>query len=887
MEFPRRRLRFADRATHALGLMLIVLAGRSDVQGAQAAQDPADLPPLTDYTIHVMAQSHMDPVWRWRLYEGHDLIHDTFAQAVRFIDERDDFIFNQSYAWMYARIERTDPELFAAINKAVRAGRWCVVGGTWVEADQNLTGGEAMVRQHLCGQRYFREAFGVTAKVGWNVDAFGHAWSLPQIMAKSGLTSDVITRCGPGEILSDWQGPDGSTVMLVDVRALLDKAGDTLGGIKSPAQIFGIMPKLRVLFHEVGLKHLFAATVVGDHGGGPTRRELAIFDAIGQMKRMPKIVMDSADHALETIRKSAGDLPTHRDELNYVFRGCYTSQAEIKRRNRTDEQWLTTAEKACVLASLFGKAEYPQAKLRGAWHDVLFNQFHDILPGTSIRRVQDDVDAIYDRAENTLEGVTETALQAIADSLDTRGEGQPVVVVNPLSWKRDDLASVILDYKYVPSSVRIRDAEGRTFPGQVVGHMKIYESFERCRIVFVARDVPPVGASVLWVEGLSKSGRPLRTLDHFDVPVTEELYKAYREKGTYWKEARPAKPAEDATLFAEPKDSCLENARYRVVLNGKTGHVAEITDRKSKRNLLKPGESGNRLELIEEAGGADAWRLKPTDKKTVLDRPSSISWFANGPVMAGAEVRYVHGNSVFEQRIALYDGLDRIDMTNQTEWRERNTMLKVRWPIAAPAEGWAREIPYAWITKPMDGQEVPAQRWVDVSGDTWGVSLLNDGRYGHDCQDGDVGLTLLRSSTKPDPVADVGIHAVTYSLWAHDGPWKPEQTVRRAAELNAPLMARAVAPHAGSTRSCSLLRVDPANVIVSAVKRDWDGKGWVVRLWETSGKPTDVTLTLCRPIRRAEETDLIEDRVGPAESEGAKLTFRIGAHEIKTFRVEL
>ena len=854
-------------------------------QPTPAASSPTSQPRLDEYTIHVMAQSHMDPVWRWRVYEGRDLIRDTFAQAVRFVGERDDFIFNQSSAWMFHVVEQSDPALFAAVNKAVRDGRWCIVGGTWVESDQNLPNGEAMVRQHLYGQRYFRDRFGVTATVGWNVDSFGHAWSLPQIMRKAGLRSNVITRGGPGAIVSEWIGPDGSSVTCFDARALMNVVQGAFGDIKSPAQLFTIAPRLRTLLNKLGMKHICAGTVVGDHGGGPTRRELGILDAVGRMRKMPKIILDRADRGVEAMRASAGKLPVHRDELNYTYEGCYTSQVEVKRRNRTDEQWLTTAEKACALAAVVDKADYPRRGLQGAWQDILFNQFHDILPGTSIRRAYDDVDAVYDRAESALETITESALSALANPLDTQGEGQPLMVYNPLSWRRSDLAWAILDYKTVPGSVRVRDADGRSVPGQVVSRMRIYESFERCRIVFVARDVPPVGVRAYWLEARSKSGRPMRVLDHFAVPVTEELYKAYREKGTYWKPIRPRPSGADAAVRAEA--TTLENALYRIRIDGETGHVVSLADKRADRELIPPGQTANRLELIEETSGSDAWELRPGSGRTVIHRPMRVEVVANGPVQAALRATYVHGGSVFEQRVTLYDGLDRIDMINQTEWRERQTMLKVRWPLAVATDRVAWEIPYGWIRKPTSDQEVPAQRWMDLSAKDHGVSMLNDGRYGHDCRDGVIAITLLRSSTRPDPVADVGEHAVTYSLWPHEGPWDPAQTVRRAAELNAPLMTRPVKPHVGKARSFSLLEVDAPSAVASAVKQAYDGQGWVVRVWETSGKVGSAKITFCRPISSAEETDLLEDRVGPADANGSTLTFKLSPHEIKTFRVEL
>ncbi len=884
----KKRTRWRVAAT----VLAIAWNGVVHAEGAATASSPAGLPALTEYTIHVMPQSHMDPVWRWRLYEGRDFIRDTCAQAVRFIKERPDFYFNQSSAWMFEMIEQTDPNLFADIAQAVKDGRWCMVGGAWIEPDDNLPGGEAMVRQFLYGQRYLRDKFGVTATVGWNVDSFGHAWSLPQIMSKAGLKYNVITRCGPGDLMFNWTAPDGSSVICMDVRVLIDEAQKTFNGIKSAWEVVKIMPLLREMLAKIGLKELCAGTAVGDHGGGPTRMEMGIIDTLAKMKGMPKIVLNRADRAMEAMAGSATNLSTWRDELNYIYEGCYTSQMEVKRRNRMNEHWLTTAEKACSMAVLADSPDYayPAQPLKQAWKDLLFNQFHDILPGTSIHRAYEDVDTIYDRVESVLQDSTEAALAKLAAGADTEGVGQPLLVFNPLSWQRSDLAWVILDYDVVPASVRVRDAAGRVAPGQVVAHQKIYESFERCKIVFIAKDVPPVGYGVYWLEGLNRSEQPLRVLDHFSVPITEELYKAYREKGTYWDQAKPRSTQPTATLAAA--EATLENDLYRLRFDKTTGHVTGLTDKRSHRELIPDSQAANRLELMEEkGGGGDAWTLHLTGKATPLDRADSVSVEANGPVLATMLVRYTHEHSLFEQRVTLYHGLDRVDMTNQTEWRQRGQTLKVRWPLAVSTDHAAWEIPYAWIRKPATGREVPAQRWMDVSAADYGVSMLNDGRYGHDCRretnGNTIGITLLRSSISPDPVADVGLHAVTYSLWPHAGTWDPAQTVRRAEELNAPLMTRAVAAHPGKSRKQSLLQVDSATAIVSAVKPAYDGDGWVVRVWEPSGRGGSVGITFHRPIKSAEETDLLEDRVGSANLEGTVLKFELRPHEIKTFRVKL
>ncbi|MBI4559868.1 MAG: alpha-mannosidase [Candidatus Hydrogenedentes bacterium] len=810
--------------------------------------------------VFAVGQSHIDAAWRWPWAETHEVLDDTFRQACDFMDEIPDFTYTQSSAAYFQDVERRNPELFARIKKNVAAGRFELVGGTWVESDLNIPSGEALVRQFLYGQKYFQEKFGVVCKIGWAPDTFGIPATYPQIAAKSGMDAMLFVRCGPDTPTFIWEGPDG-TRLLTYSPEVLRKGLDDLD--VNPFASLDNMKKLFEMVYRLSNTDAFMFPYgVGDHGGGPTRTWITMLKGIGQLPGGPKMHLSTAQQAFEHLAKSRESLPVLKREFNPTFEGCYTAHSDMKRRNRKNEILLQDAEKLSAMAMVNCKMSYPGKIVAALWEPVLFNQFHDILPGTAVREAYEEADSLYDHVERVGNDLCAMAKETIAGGLDTQTqEGLPVVVFNTLSWTRSGAVTVKLDYPKAPKRLVARDAAGNSWPAQVVDAKDWYEkAFYRCSVRFVARDVPPFSAKCFWIS---------------EPPAGDE-------------------PAAMVSL----QDWTIENEYLRATLNPETGFLSSVFDKQQSREML--GETapdkteGNVFTLQEDNespgnfwGWYTSWRMKLLGEPRRFGKPVSVEPLWKGPVSAAFRVRYVEGNSRFEQDVILSDGVPWIEFHTVADWREHRTTLRVQFPVSVQGETYTAHIPYGVISRPCDGAEMPAQRWIDLSGPQGGVALLNDCKYGQGVERSTLRLTLLRSSTDPDPVADVGLNEFTYALLTHAGDWRTANVMRAADELNVPLLALAAERHPGPYPGAPLFEIAADNVIIETVKNAEDARGIVIRLYETSGERIDTELVCSAPWTKVEETDFLErkQRDIAAALVGAQLRVPItlGPHEIKTF----
>lgn len=824
---------------------------------AAIAEEPSG---FSNKTLFAVGQSHIDAAWRWPWAETHEVLDNTFRQACDFMDEMAQFTFTQSSAAYFEDVERRNPALFDRIKKRVAEGRFELVGGMWVEPDCNLPSGESLVRQFLYGQDYFQQTFGKTCHIGWILDSFGMPATFPQIAAKSGMDGLVFVRCGPDTPTFMWEGPDGTQLLTYAPEAIRKAVEDIPGDPLRSAD--GLQKVFEAAYRVSNTDAFMYPYGVGDHGGGPTRREIGLFLMLAQMPGAPKVRFARAAETFEYFRSQKDKLPVLRGEFNPVFEGCYTTHANVKRRNRKGEILLQNAEKLSVMAAQAAPDfRYPGRTISLTWRPLLFNQFHDILPGTCIREAYDEADALFDQVERVGQALCETSMRAIAETLDTQAqEGRPVVVFNTLSWPRSGLVTVKLDYDTKPKRLEVCDAEGNTWPAQLAGDKEWYETFYRCDVSFVACDVAPFSAKCFWV-------RELRD----DAPLVESGVKL--------------------------DGFTLQNDRLRVSVSKETGLVTSIYDKRLQREVLAdqaPG--GNALSLQSDDnspgnfwGWYTSWSMKLTGEPRVFSKPFSVEEMWRGPVAAAVRVRSIEGNSRFEQMIVLAEGSPYVEFRTVADWREHRTILRVRFPVAIRADTYTAHIPYGTIARPADGQEMPAQRWIDLSSADWGVALLNDCKYGQAVEDSTLRLSLLRSSTDPDPVADVGLNEFSYALLPHAGDWRNGDVMRAADEFNVPLLAMAAERHSGQRPLPPLCIVDAPNIFVETVKEAEDGNGIIVRLYEAHGAATRAALTVVGRWVEAKETDLIERSVrdlavNPSER-GASIALELSAYEIKTVRI--
>lgn len=858
-EGKEEREKQLDAAAKALDFAAL---DRNDQQAFKRSMQLATekLKPLGDwmrqFTVRAVGNAHIDMAWLWPWTETVEVVRDTFSTVLQLMREYPGFLFAQSQAQAYVWMEEKYPALFREIQQRVKEGRWEIVGGMWVEPDLNLPTGESLVRQILVGKRYFRDKFGVDVRIGWNPDSFGYNWQLPQIYKRSGLDYFVTQKMSWNDTtkfpykLFWWESPDGSRVLTYFPHDYVNQI--------EPVRIATDVGEYA---RQTGFSELLHLYGIGDHGGGPTREMLD--SALRWQKTgaiFPKLVFSTAQPFFDDLDKSLDKLkiPVWNDELYFEYhRGVQTTQAETKRRIRDSEHLLLNAEKFASLASLYGQP-YPQGEFESAWKRVLFDQFHDIMPGSGIAVNYIDAARNLDVVRLAGHKILSGADIEIAARVDTRGPGVPVIIFNPLSWSRTDPVEMKVQFPEAVGALEVHDASGRVLASDVVARD---DDTHSVALRVVAENVPPLGYEVVRVV--------------------------------------PSASAAAAHLTLKADAGSMENEFLRVQVDPRTGCITSLFDKKSGRETLASGGCGNLLQTFhDQPKEYDAWNIDADFEKQKWDltEAEEVKLVENASARAVLRVRKRFQKSSFVQDICMYPAVPRVDVNMQADWHEKHILLKVAFPVAAQSDFATFEIPYGTIRRPTTRNtpaekakfEVPAQQWGDLSDSVHGFSLLNMSKYGYDAKGNVLRLSLLRSATWPDPHADEGFHEFTYALYPHAGDWKQGDTERQGYQLNYPLIAFSATSHEGSLPpSHSLVELDSPNVILTAVKKAEDDGALVFRFYEFAGQESRVHLRLPATASRAAETNLMEKEehqltVGTG---GREIVVPAHPYEIKTVKV--
>ncbi|MCL4523619.1 MAG: alpha-mannosidase [Acidobacteria bacterium] len=822
-------------------------------------------PWLESFSIRAVGNAHIDMAWLWPWTETVEVTRNTFGSVLNLMQEYPDLTFTHGSPSNYAWMEEKYPSLFEQIRRRVKEGRWEVIGGMWVESDQNLPDGESFARQLLHGKRYFKEKFGVDVRTGWTPDSFGYNWQLPQLYKKSGIDFFVTQKIGWNDTtkfphkLFWWESPDGSRVLTYFPHDYVNQ----IEPVRMARDIADQLPKTK----SPELMHLYG---IGDHGGGPTREMLESarrWQAPGAL--YPRIRFSTAQSFFDDISKKLDTLtvPTWKNELYLEYhRGTFTTQAKTKQNNRRSETLMLNAEKFSSLATLFGRA-YPQTELNEAWRKVLFNQFHDILPGSSIAPVYVDSERDHAEVRRSAGGILTSAMQGLAARIRTTGTGAPVIVFNPLAWERNDVVEADVPLAGAPANITVRDTAGKTMLAEVVSRNVAAQSV---RVRFLAEAVPSLGYKVFHVASAS--------------PAQVKAAAAATRVPFHPVTARP---------------NLLENDFWRVRADEKSGCITSIFDKKFQREYLAPNSCGNLLQAFrDKPKDWDAWNIDADfeNQKWDLTDAEEVKLVETGPVRGVIRVVRKFQNSRFVQNITLTAGIPRVDIRMEADWHEEHILIKAAIAVAAKSDFATYEIPYGSIQRPTTRNtpaekamfEVPALRWADISDASGGISLLNDSKYGHDAKGNVLRISLLRSPKWPDANADMGHHEFTYSIYPHVGSWKESGTVRRGYELNIPLLAIATQAHTGALPPAhSFLSLEPANVVLTAIKKAEDDDGIMIRFYESAGRETQVKLRLPPGAARAVETNLMEkeEKALSIEKNG-EVVVSTRPYEIKTVKLK-
>jgi alpha-mannosidase len=761
--------------------------------------------------IHMIGHAHIDPVWRWTKDEGFAEVLATFRSAAARLNEFPDGAFIASSAQFYQWVKDTDPNLFEQIKALVKEGRWNPVGGWWVEADVNCPLGESLVRQGLYGQRFFIENFGRKTEIGFNPDAFGHPWTLPQILSGQGLGCYFFMRPGPDEKadlrtpLFLWQGPDGTKIPGVQILGSYNGSEQSL-----EAQIEGTdryfaqnQPDRinRVVFYGVG-----------NHGGGPTKA--AIEKILEMQKVYPQIHFSTLDCYLAAIRPGLAELPTVSDELQHHARGCYSACASVKAWNRESEWALLSAEKLASLDSVLLGTKYPMEALRKSWEKVLFNQFHDILAGSAIEEAYRDARNDYGYVLSAAHDTSIRSLQNLAQKVNTAAapdeKCSPFLVFNPHGWRVAEPVEVETERlgNRTPRLVR--------HDGKEVVYQEIRTAGVKVgsRIRFVFEDeFPSLGYSLYYLD--------------FSGP-------------------EPSSPT--STVIAEAH--VLENKFVRVSFDEKTGGIRSYSDKIQNRELLRAQASA-----IVLADPDDTWGhgIVAYDREVGRFGEASFRTIETGPERGRIQVQTRWGDSSLLQDYMLSASGPGLHCRVTVNWNEYYKVLKIGIPTILDSGTLTYSIPYGFIERPMSGEEEPGQTWVDISGrdgqGNFGVALLNDSKCGYDVKDGEIRLTVLHSTAWSHHVPqtldesegfrlmDTGVHEFSYTLLPHQGDWRDGDVARRAESFGMKPLVALTDRHTGPWEGRrEFLTVSSPHVAASVLKMAEKGEALVLRLVELAGR---------------------------------------------------
>ncbi len=884
------------------------------------------------YTVHCVGHAHIDMNWMWSWPETVSITHDTFATVLRFMDEFPTFTFAQSQASTYAIIEAHHPAMLDRIRQLVGEGRWEVTASHWVEGDKNLAGGESLCRHLLYTRRYMQRLFGLAPEdvaIDWSPDTFGHPATVPSYLARGGVRHLYLHRPGVHTPAKPeafwWEGPDGSRVLVRNDMAL------GYNGVIAPA----IIPHLERFVTLTGGRDFLFVYGVGDHGGGPTRRDIRRALDMDAWPVFPRFRFSTARAFYDALETAGARLPVVRGELNTEFTGCYTTQSLIKKANRFAESRLIDAEAAAAVAHAAAGHAYPAEALAEAWRDTLFSHFHDILPGSGVHDTRTYAHGLYQKTVAATSMIELLALRRLASQVDTSaaseappaepppsrladragagvgyrandgelvrsdqtiGQGpRPFVVFNPTAFDRHDVIDVTVWDNGPGGGVPLKDRsfrvvapDGRIIPAQVV-ETGGYWGHAFATLAFPAA-VPGLGYALHIVE--------------------EDAAPAGREKGL---SAARLTGSRHHCSYAPPERASegMENDEVRVALDPRTGGIRSLLDKRSGIDLIDPSSGGASLEYaVERAIPMSAWSINnagPVQAPEVR----AVRRTLEGPHRAAIAVDLRVRESDLTVTYELRAGDPKLHVTVRGTWFQRGApesgipSLAFAIPLALDGATARYEIPFGSIERDLSGgEEVPALQWAMAAGTTRaagqrrgraaGCLLLNDSKHGHSLHGHVLRLTLIRSAYEPDILPEIGRHDIRMAIRPFAGVLPVSEAMCEGQAFNRALRPVGTDAHAGPLPpEFAIVRVSPGPVIVSGVKRAEESDALIVRLVNPDPVPRTSRIELASHaagrVRDAGEVDLIERPVSgrAVRRSGRSVTARVPAFGITAVRIDL
>ncbi|CAM3899540.1 alpha-mannosidase [Lederbergia lenta] len=794
--------------------------------------------------IHMVGQSHIDLAWLWPLKEAVRKCSRTFSTMSTLLDQFPAFGYAQSQPQAYAFIKEHYPDIYERVKAHIASGKWEVVGGMWVEPDLNIPSGESLVRQLVYGMKFYQEEFGVKPRIEWLPDTFGYCASLPQLLRKAGIDYFMTTKMNWNDTnafpydLFNWIGIDGTSVISyvnhgVNEYTHPKEIQDHWDSYKQKS----VHPEQMLLYGH------------GDGGGGVTKEMLEYVERSDDLPGLPSCVYSTAHEFFDGVQKADPTLPTWQGDMYLeLHRGTYTTHARNKRWNRKAEVLYRDAEIWSSFASLYG-ASGNTRNMEAGWKLLLLNQFHDIIPGTSIPDVYVKSESDYQEIFKIGSGEKENVLHSLESQINTAGDGVPVLLFNSLSWERSE--TIIIKGGPELLEVRAYDEDGTLLTSDI---QRLEE--EELELSVYIPSIPEMGYCTIWLKA-----------DH----VKKEIET--NEFNGHW-----------------------ETDFYQVEWNA-SGEISRLYDKKAKREVVKSGETANQLQLFHDRPLYwDAWDIDSKFAEQQADQVKllSVSVIQKGKTKDILRFKWSISQSMLEQDIVFYHHTRRIDFETKVEWKEAHKLLKVAFPVDVLTNRAAFEIPFGTVERATHTNtsweqaqfEVCGHRFADLSETNYGVSLLNDCKYGYDVKDNVLRLSLLRAPKWPDPGADQGFHEFTYSIYPHEGNWQEANIVRRGYELNHPISVLTTTNHEGVLPSQhSFVKIRGKHGVLDTVKPSEDKRGLVLRFYESGGGREQINMQIAGSLNSAEETNLLEEHISTLAVEDGELVIDLQPFEVKTIRL--
>lgn len=795
-----------------------------------------------DVIATCIGHTHIDVAWRWTVAQTKEKVSRSFATVLKLMEEYPNYKFMSSQPQLYAFLKERYPELYAKVKERIKEKRWEPEGGMWVEADCNLTSGESLVRQFMYGKRFFKEEFNTDSKVLWLPDVFGYSGALPQIMKKCGIDYFMTTKLAWNQFnkipydTMIWRGIDGTEILThlittLEVNQPAENYFTTYNGMLHPDAIMGGWERYqnKDINNDILISYGY-----GDGGGGPSREMLETSIRMEKgVSGIPTVRQEfSRTYFDELNRRVKGNkrLPVWEGEFYFEYhRGTLTSMARNKRSNRKAELGLMDLELLSVLA--LSEKDYPVKELEAMWKVVLLNQFHDILPGSAIHEVYEVTKAEYSKLQAQLTSLMAERIEVVAKN------GDAVTIFNTTGKMRDDIIN-IGDF----NGDALADENGTVYPVQ-----KTHDG------------------SVAFVKNLPSKG-----------------YKSFIA-------ADIAKVQNPFTLSDKYK---LETPFYTVKFN-KQGMITSLYDKENDREIIQKGKCANLMRMYEDKPmNFDNWDIDIyyTEKFWDIDDVSYMEWTESGPVRTVLEIKRKASNSTIWQKIIFYADKRRIDFVTHIDWKEHQTLLKVHFPVAVHTDEATFDIQFGNLARKTHSNtswdmarfESCGQKWMDISEGHYGVSILNDCKYGHSVKDSNIALTLVKSGIEPNKTADQEEHEFTYAIYPHAEGWRMGGTVEEAYKLNQPLLVKTGTQF---LKEYSFASVSHSNVVIETIKRAEDGNGIIIRMYESENAYTKTKLMVNNGFKEAYICNLLEEEAYRADTEENIIYVVLKPYEVVTVKV--